>query len=289
MTIAFLGMGLMGSAMARNLLKAGHAVRVWNRSPAAAEALVVDGAVFAASAAEAVQGCAIVFSMLADDVATHGVFLEQNLLAQMAPGTVHANCATISIPLAQELAAAHAKAGITYLATPVMGNSLAAAAAKLNILTAGDAEAIKQLEPLFLTMGQAVWPQGDQPHLANAVKIGTNFLLGAAIEGMSEAVALTQAHGVDPEQFIDFITSTVFGAPVYKLYGEKIAKQQYEPAAFRLALGAKDMKLACDSAAERGLKLPLGELVAERIGEAVALGNGEKDLAALALAPLKLV
>src|SRR6266704_3732484 len=193
MDIGFIGLGTMGSRIAANLVKAGHKVRVWNRSPQSADALAGVGATPVATAREAFSGDAV-FSMLADDAAVRAVI--DPLLDNAPKGLVHVNMATISVALARDLAARHRARGLEYVAAPVFGRPELAAAGKLTIVVAGEPSAIARLEPLFAMIGQRTWPLGVQPERANVVKLAGNFMLGAAVEAMAEATAMAWRHGI---------------------------------------------------------------------------------------------
>ncbi|HEY1588607.1 MAG TPA: NAD(P)-dependent oxidoreductase, partial [Rhodanobacter sp.] len=223
MKVGFIGLGAMGSAMASNLLAAGHTVTVWNRSEAAMEPLASLGAKTARTADRAAQG-EVLCSMLANDQAVREVFLDGGLLDAMDGDMVHVNHATISVALARQLAEEHAKRGLQYVAAPVFGRPDMAAAAKLNILAAGQPGAIERVRPLLEAMGSKVWPMGDAPERANVAKVGGNFMLASAIESMAEATALTRAHGVSAADFLEVMTSTLFAAPAYQGYGKLIAE-----------------------------------------------------------------
>ncbi|QJE74800.1 NAD(P)-dependent oxidoreductase [Aerophototrophica crusticola] len=282
MDIGFIGLGNMGSAMVANLLKAGHRVRVWNRTAEAARALADKGAVPVDRPHDAFGGDAVL-SMLADDRAVRAVLLDGGVLEQAPAGLVHANMATISVALAQELAERHAARGIGYVAAPVFGRPPAAAAAQLNIVTAGAADALARVQPLFDVLGQRTWPVGDDPVRANVVKLSGNFMIAAAIEAMGEATTLAAAYGVEPRDLLEILTNTLFAAPAYKGYGEQIASGRYEPAGFKLALGLKDVRLALEAGEGRSVPLPLGSLLRDGFLDSIAHGDGEKDWAALAL------
>ncbi len=279
MNIGFIGLGSMGSAMAANLVKAGHHVTAWNRSPESARAL--DGATVAATPAEAFKGDAVV-TMLADDAAVRSVILDSGALDAAAPGLVHVMMATISIPLVVELAERHRAAGISYVAAPVFGRPPAAAAAQLNIVVAGDPTAIAKIQPILDVLGTKTWPLGEEPQRANAAKLAGNMMIALAIESMAEATALTESYGVKGADFLEIVTSTLFASPSYKSYGGNIATSTYEPAGFKLRLGLKDVRLALDAAAAKGAKLPAAQVVREALEEGVAGGLGEKDWSALA-------
>lgn len=282
MKVGFIGLGSMGSAMASNLISAGHAVTVWNRTAAAAEPLVSLGAKLASTVDRAVLGEAVC-SMLANDQAVRAVFLEGGLLDAMDPGTVHVNHATISVALAQELAEAHAARGIDYVAAPVFGRPDVAAAGKLNIVAAGKPTAIDKVRPLLDAMGAKVWPMGEDPVRANVVKIGGNFMLAAAIESMAEASTLTRAYGVSAGDFLEVMTSTLFASPAYQGYGKLIAEQRFSPAGFAMPLGLKDVGLALGAGEAKRVPLPFAGVLRDGFLEALAGGGEELDWSALAL------
>ena len=282
MKVGFIGLGAMGSAMASNLVAAGHTVTVWNRTEAATEPLASLGARVAKTPDRAAQG-EVLCSMLANDRAVREVFLDSGLLDAMDPGTLHVNHATISVALAQELAAEHARRGLAYVAAPVFGRPDMAAAARLNILAAGAPAAIDRARPLLEAMGSRVWPQGDAPERANVAKIAGNFMLAAAIESMAEATALTRAHGVSAADFLEVMTNTLFAAPAYQGYGKLIAEQRFKPAGFSLPLGLKDVELALTAGSAARVPLPFAGVLRDSLLEALAAGDAELDWSALAL------
>lgn len=281
MNIGFIGLGAMGSAMASNLLAAGYALTVWNRSEAATAPLASLGAKVARTPERAVQG-QVVHSMLANDQAVRAVFLDSGLLDAMDRGTVHVNHATISVALARELAQAHAQRGLGYVAAPVFGRPDMAAAAKLNIVVAGQTGAVETVHPLLEVLGSRIWPVGETPDRANVVKLAGNFMLAAAIESMAEACALTRAHGVDAADFLQIMTSTLFAAPAYQGYGQLIAEERYAPPGFALPLGLKDVNLALAAGEAARVPLPFAGVVRDALIEALAGGGEGLDWAALA-------
>lgn len=282
MKVGFIGLGAMGSAMASNLVAAGHAVTVWNRSEAATEPLASLGAKAARTADRAAQG-EVLCSMLANDQAVREVFLDGDLLDAMDRGMVHVNHATISVALAKQLVEEHAKRGLQYVAAPVFGRPDMAAAAKLNILAAGPPAAIERVRPLLEAMGSKVWPLGEAPERANVAKIAGNFMLAAAIEGMAEATALTRAHGISAADFLEVMTNTLFAAPAYQGYGKLIAEQRFKPAGFALPLGLKDVELALTAGSAVRVPLPFAGVLRDSLLEALAAGDAELDWSALAL------
>lgn len=281
MKVGFIGLGAMGSAMASNLIKAGHEVTVWNRSPGPTEPLASLGAKVAKTADRAAQGD-VLFSMLANDQAVRQVFVDDGLLDGMDKGTVHVNHATISVALAREMTEEHARRGLDYLAAPVFGRPDVAAAGKLNMLAAGKPALIERLRPLLEAMASRIWPLGEQPERANVVKIAGNFMLGAAIESMAEASALTRAHGVSAADFLEVMTSTLFAAPAYQGYAKLIAESRYTPAGFALPLGYKDIGLALAAADATRVPLPLAGLLRDSLLEALAAGKEDVDWSIMA-------
>ena len=282
MKVGFIGLGAMGSAMASNLIAAGHVLTVWNRSEAATEPLASLGAKVARTADRAAQGD-VLCSMLANDQAVREVFLDGCLLDAMDRGMVHVNHATISVALAQQLVEEHAKRGLAYVAAPVFGRPDMAAAAKLNILVAGPPAAVERVRSLLEAMGSKLWPLGDAPERANVAKIAGNFMLAAAIESMAEATALTRAYGVSAADFLAVMTNTLFAAPAYQGYGKLIAEQRFKPAGFALPLGLKDVELALTAGSVARVPLPFAGVLRDSLLEALAAGDAELDWSALAL------
>ncbi|WP_414443645.1 NAD(P)-dependent oxidoreductase [Burkholderia sp. 22PA0106] len=279
MDIGFVGLGEMGGAIALNLLKAGHRVRVWNRSPEKVAPLVEAGAEHAGSIVEAFQGDAV-FSMLADDAAVRGVF-EASLLEHAPRGLVHVNMATISVALAETLAHAHAERGLHYVAAPVLGRPNVAALGQLTIVAAGPAEAIDRVQPAFDVIGKKTWRLGSLPQQANAVKLAANFALASAIETMGEAAALLTGHGVAFSDYLDVITNSILPGPIYQGYGAMIAERRYEPALFKARLGLKDVRLVIEAAEAVSVPMPVASVLRDNLLDVVAHGEGERDFAVL--------
>jgi len=282
MKIGFIGLGAMGKGIAGRLLDAGHALIVWNRSPAATEELVERGARAAVTAAEAAAQVQVLHSMLADDKALRAVLFDGGVLDALPRDGVHVNHATISVALAQELSTVHRERGVGYVAAPVFGRPDAAAAGKLHVLAAGDAASLAQVKPQLEAIGQSLWPLGEAPERANVVKIAGNFMIASAIEMMAEATALTRAHGVGAKDFLDVLTSTLFAAPVFKTYGALVGERRYEPPGFALRLGYKDAGLTLAAADAQHVPMPLAGILRDAFLDALAHGDGERDWSALA-------
>lgn len=282
MDIGFIGLGNMGRGMAANLINAGHRLIVYNRSPGKAEALVQRGATAASSVAEASRA-EVVFTMLSDDQAVEAVtFGPDGIVASLAPGATHVSSSTISVALSERLAAAHAEAGQRYAAAPVFGRPEAASAAKLFVIAAGAPEVLEPLSSLFDAIGQRTFVVSERPHTANLVKLSGNFLLASAIESIGEAVALVAKAGVDRQQYVEILTSTLFAAPAYQTYGGLIARGEFEPAGFAARLGLKDVRLVLAAGEQLEVPLPVASLLRDRFLTLVATGGGDLDWSALA-------
>lgn len=281
MKIGFIGLGNMGAGMAANLLRAGHEVTAYNRSQDKLAALADQGAKPAKSVAEACDGD-IVITMLANDDAVSAVtFGDGGVLASLRPGATHASSSTISVALSERLSAAHAEAGQRFVAAPVFGRPEVAAAAKLFVVAAGAADAVQPLSPVFDAIGQRTFVVSDEPKAANLVKLSGNFLIAAVIESLGEAMALVAKAGVDKNDYLEILTSTLFGAPVYKTYGGLIAREEFEPAGFAAELGAKDIRLVLSAAEALKTPLPIASLLRDRFLTLLAHGGAGLDWSAI--------
>lgn len=277
MDVGFIGLGAMGILMARNLCTAGHTVSVYNRTRSKAETLVEHGAKVADSPADACKG-EVVITLLSDDAAIEDmVFGSGGVLNALQPNTVHVCMSTISAALGERLAQAHEAAGRGYVSAPVFGRPDAAAAAKLNIVAAGKAAAIAQCQPVFDALGQKTFVLGEEPVKANITKIGGNFLIASVIESLSEVFALVRKYDIEPQAYLDLLTSTLFSAPVYKNYGSIIVEERFEPAGFKLPLGLKDVRLALAAGDATNTPLPIASLVRDHLVSAMAQGYEEHD------------
>jgi 3-hydroxyisobutyrate dehydrogenase-like beta-hydroxyacid dehydrogenase len=281
MDIGFIGLGNMGSGMAANLLKAGHRVTAYNRSQDKVDALAERGARPARTVAEACGG-EVVVSMLADDDAVEVVtFGADGILASLSAGAVHVSCSTISVALATRLNAAHAEAGQRFVAAPVFGRPEAAEAAKLFVVAAAEPAVLQTVSPIFDAIGQRTFVVADDPTAASLVKLSGNFLIASVIESLGEAMALVGKAGVDKLQYLDILTSTLFGSPVYATYGGLVAREQFEPAGFAATLGLKDIRLVLAAGEELQVPLPIASLLRDRFLTLLANGGGQLDWAAV--------
>jgi 3-hydroxyisobutyrate dehydrogenase-like beta-hydroxyacid dehydrogenase len=282
MKVAFIGMGNMGAPMARNLIRAGHDVTVYNRTRAKAEALAADGAHIANSVAQAVRNCEIAVTMLADDHAVQeAVFGVDGMLQALPRGAVHMSTSTISVEMSKKLTMTHTAAGQGYIATPVLGRPEAAAAQKLWVIAAGPPDLLDRGQPLITALGRGFTIVGREPWQANVVKLASNFTIVSLIETLGEAFALLRRAGISVHQFLE-IANPLFGSPVFGIYSQIIADEKYEPAGFRMKLGLKDVNLALAAANEQAVPMPLAGIIRDHFLEGIALGYGDQDWAAIA-------
>jgi 3-hydroxyisobutyrate dehydrogenase-like beta-hydroxyacid dehydrogenase len=280
-------MGAMGAPIAQNLLAAGIRLKVFNRTASKAPPLIAKGATQAHSPGDTAAPGAIVLTMLSDDAAVESVVEgEGGLAARLAPGGIHVSMSTIAPATARRLARYHAERGSVYLASPVFGRPVNAAARQLVICTSGPAAAKQRVRPLHEAIGLAIYDYGEEPGAANVTKLAGNFLIAAAIEAMGEAFTLAERNGVDRCAVAEMLGKTLFACSVYQNYGEMIAAKRHMPAGFKLVLGLKDVELVLKTAAEARVPTPVAAVVRDRMIAGLANGREEMDWSALALGVL---
>jgi 3-hydroxyisobutyrate dehydrogenase-like beta-hydroxyacid dehydrogenase len=283
-TLGFIGLGNMGEPIAANLMQAGHALRVYNRTASKAAQLVAKGASSAKTPADVAEPGGIVCTMLADDRAVEDVCLPAgSFVERLGPGGIHISISTISPATARRLAEHHKKSQVEYVAAPVFGRPEAAAAKRLWICTSGAAEAKQRVQSLLVAISQGIFDFGDDAGAANVVKLCGNFLIASAIEALAETFTLARKNGIDPKSVADFFGKTLFACQVYQGYGKQIAEQKFEPVGFRLALGLKDINLALQTAASSAVPMPLASLLRDRCISAIANGRENMDWTTMAL------
>lgn len=283
MNVAFIGLGKMGAGMARNLLRAGHTVTVYNRTPAKAAEFAGQGGRLASSVAEACRVSEAVFTMLADDRSVEEVvFAKDGVAAGLKPGSVHISATTMSTALARRLDQEHTQRGQAYLSAPVFGRPDAAEAKNLVVIPAGRAEVIERCQPLFDAIGRRTFVAGSEPWQANALKLCGNFMIASMIETFGEAFATLAKAKVAPGVFLEAM-NTLFGSAVMANYGRIIAEEKFLPAPFELTLGYKDVRLVLETAQELASPMPLASLIRDHMLTAMALGQSEMDWASTAL------
>jgi 3-hydroxyisobutyrate dehydrogenase-like beta-hydroxyacid dehydrogenase len=281
MKVGFIGLGHMGAGMAMNLLKAGHELTIYNRTRSKARNLLDMGAHAAETVADACQGDAV-FTMLADDLAVESVvYGDQGMLAKLRKGAIHISASTISIALSERLTGDHAAATQRFVAAPVFGRPEMAERGHLFVVAAGAADAIERVGGLLEAVGQRTFVVSDEPKAANLVKLSGNFLIASVIESLGEALALVAKGGVDKRQYLDFLTSTLFSATVYKTYGDLIVQEKFEPAGFAVPLGHKDIRLVLAAGEELRVPMPLANILRDRLLNLLAHGQERLDWSAL--------
>jgi 3-hydroxyisobutyrate dehydrogenase-like beta-hydroxyacid dehydrogenase len=283
--VGFIGVGRMGSVMARNLLRAGHQVRAWDTSPQSVAALVKDGAKAASSGEDAFSGDAAI-SMLPNDDAMLSAFDEKILRRSGAPA-IHINMATASVHCADTLTERHKKCSIQYIAAPVFGRPEMAAERNLNIMAAGDPAAIERVQPLFDAMGRKTWRLGPVPSQANVAKIAGNLMVASVLEAMGETAALARAYKMEPLDVLNTVVTSIFDVPVYRIYAQLIGGGKFEPPGFDLKLGLKDAKLALDAGEAANVPLPFASILRDNYLDALAHGDGTKDWSAVSKVSLR--
>jgi 3-hydroxyisobutyrate dehydrogenase-like beta-hydroxyacid dehydrogenase len=282
MKIGFIGLGKMGSGMARNLLRAGHELSVYNRSREKGEVLARDGARVTHSPREVCRGSDVVITMLSDDHAVEEVvFGPDGIASAIENGCVHISSSTISTAFARRLATEHGSKRQEFLSGPVFGRPEAAESKKLIVVVAGETKTVERCRPLFDAVGRHTFVVGSEPWQANAVKLGGNFMLASMLEAFGEAFATMRKGGIDHHVFLD-VVNELFGSPVYKNYGSIVADEKFDPAAFSLNLGLKDIRLVLEAADELAAPMPLASLIRDHLLSGVAHGQVDLDWSSVA-------
>ena len=222
--------------------------------------------------------------MLANDEAVENV-LYGGILGNLSRGAIHISSSTISVGLSERLAAAHAERGQRFVAAPVFGRPEAAAAGKLFVATAGAEDVMRDAMPLLEAISQRVTVLAKTPSTANLVKLSGNFLTASVIESLGEALAIVGKAGIDRGQYLDFLTSTLFTAPVYRTYGTLIAQDEPSPVGFAAPLGLKDIRLLLAAGDTLGVPLPLASLLRDRFLTLVARYGEALDWSAIGKLP----
>jgi len=279
MKIGFLGLGNMGTPMALRLMAAGHELAVWNRSEGRTKPLLREGAIAAATPAEAELGADAVVTMLFDDAANEEVLFGANgLLDALSPGALHISCSTISVALSERLTLEHAKRGIDFVAAPVFGRPNIAEEGRLWIVVAGEESAVSRARPVLEPMSRGISVVGREPKQAHALKLGGNFLISAMIHSLSEAFVYAEGQGIERAVFLEAVNSALFQSPFYAAYG-KVMLNPPEHAGASIVLGAKDVGLLRAAAAAGKTQLSLADELAGIFADAIKAGLGQEDWA----------
>ncbi|MFC3572867.1 NAD(P)-dependent oxidoreductase [Streptomyces yaanensis] len=278
LTVSVLGTGIMGAAMARNLARAGHTVRAWNRTRAKAEPLAADGAHIADTPADAVRGADVVLTMLYDGAAVLEVMREA--APAVPPGAVWAQSTTAGIEATAELAGFADEHGLVFYDAPVLGTRQPAEAGQLTVLAAGPAEGRETVTPVFDAVGaRTVWT-GEEAGSATRLKLVANSWVLAATAAAGEVLALARALGVDPQHFFDLIAGGPLDMGYLRAKADLVLNGKLSPASFAVATAEKDARLIVRAGEENGVRLDVAVATAERFARAAAQGHADEDMAA---------
>jgi 3-hydroxyisobutyrate dehydrogenase len=278
--VAVLGTGIMGAAMARNILRAGHDVSVWNRDPAKTEPLVAEGARRAATPADAVGAAEVVLTMLYDAASVEGVI--RSAAPGARPGTAWIQSTTVGVQDVPSLAALASELGLDLVEAPVSGTRAPAEAGQLLVLAAGPGPVRHRVAPVLDAVGaRTIWT-GDDPSTGSAtrLKLVVNSWVIAASNAAGEVVALARALGVDPQQFLGVLDGGPLDLPYLRTKMDLILNDGLEPASFAVDTARKDAHLIVDAAAEQGLKLDGAVAYAARLDRVSGQGRTKEDMAA---------
>lgn len=274
--VGVIGLGIMGAPMARNLLRAGFPLVVWNRTASRADALVAEGAQRAASPREVVERAAIAITMLSDSPDVEAVYrAEEGVLAGAGPGDVLVDMSTISPRVARELAAEAAARGAAMLDAPVSGGDVGAQEGTLSIMVGGDADALAHARPALEALGTRITHAGASG-AGQVVKACNQIVVGLTLEALGEALVLGTKAGVDPRAIVEALGGGLAASRVLEVRGAKLLARDFEPG-FKLDLHAKDLAIVLDAARELDVPLPGATLLAELFAAERERGHGEAD------------
>src|SRR5690348_12191137 len=277
--VGFLGLGIMGSGMARRLIANGFPVAVYNRNPEKTKVFAQAGARVASSPREAATGADVVMCMVADDAASRAMWLGDNgALSAAKPGTVCLDSSTITVGWARELAAAVEARQCEFLDTPVTGSKAQAASGELNFLVGGSAPTLEKVRPVLAVMSKSITPIGPVGSGA-MIKLINNFVCGVEIIAIAEAIAMIERSGLDRARALEVLTNGAPGSPLVKSVSARMTTADYTPN-FLLRLMAKDLRYSLEEADKLSLHLNTAEAALETFQKAIGAGYGDKDIAA---------
>jgi 3-hydroxyisobutyrate dehydrogenase-like beta-hydroxyacid dehydrogenase len=281
--IGFIGLGSMGLPMAQNVLKAGYALRVYNRDARKAAPLLQAGATLVQQPQDVVTPGGIVITMVADDTAIAQVTTgPDGFLKHLGPHGIHISMSTVSPTIARQMEQLHIQHECSYIGAPVFGRPDAAAAAKLWLLMAGNTAAKERVRPLISSMGQKIFDFGEQAENANIAKVSGNFLMLAAAEAISETLTMAEKHGVDRVQLMNMFTQTLFGCTTYQNFGKRIAARDFTEVSFQMQLALKDVDLMLDASRRAQSPMPFASILHDRLLTGIARGRAEHESLELA-------
>ena len=283
MKIGFIGLGSLGTPIAENILESGHQLFVYNRTASKTKSLTDKGATACATVKELAAACAVIVTMVSDDKALQSISEgAEGLIKNMQPGGIHISMSTILPLTAENLVQQHTQSGSHYLAAPVFGRPEAARARKLNFVVSGDAALRQQFEQLLKDAGGAgVWDFGDTITTANTIKLCGNFTIAAAMEAIGESAALASRSGIDAQKMWAFFSQTIFNTPLYQNYSKIIVNREFEPAAFTMTLGLKDIDLVLSQASQVQQKMPLANMLQQHMQQVIEKQGPDIDWSAV--------
>jgi len=280
-TVGFIGLGLMGKPMARNLVKAGFPLVVWNRTAAKADDLVREGAKLAANPREAAAQADVLVTIVSDPPALEEVLWDENgALDGLRRGAVLVDSSTVTPELERRAAAACAERGVDFLDAPVTGGTWGAEKGELVFMIGGKAEVLDRVMPVLSAMGKKFFLLGPNG-AGQTVKLAMNLLLAVEVDALAESLALVTAAGIPGERFVEVMQSGMGRAPVLDVKAPLILKDEF-PASFPLRLMHKDVRLALDLARQRGVTLPVGSAALATFTAVLDASKDDPDFAAVA-------
>jgi 3-hydroxyisobutyrate dehydrogenase-like beta-hydroxyacid dehydrogenase len=236
----------------------------------------------AASIGEVAEPAEIVVTMLVEDAAIRNVALGRGGLCEtLRPGSIHLVMGTHGVAVVRELEERHREAGQTLVAAPVLGRPDLAASGQLGIVVAGPQQAVARCEELLKVLGRRTFVAGTRPESATAIKLANNAVLGCAMIAMAEGFALVRKYDVAPQVFQDVMVEGLFGAPAYKIYGQKMVDESFDQVGSPIHVGLKDANLIAAAAMLAGVPMPSHNVYRDRLIGAVAHGDGDRDQAVL--------
>jgi 2-hydroxy-3-oxopropionate reductase len=281
-TIGFVGLGVMGKPMAKNLIKAGHTLVVHNRSRAATDEVAAAGATAAGSPAEVARQCTVVITMLPDTSDVEAVLTgPDGILSAVQKGAVIIDMSSISPVATKRLSSLAAEKGATMLDAPVSGGEIGAINASLSIMVGGDESAFNRVRPILEGMGnkERIIYIGESG-AGQVCKICNQVAIGGALAGVSEAFALAKKAGVDASRVRQALLGGFAASRVLEVHGERMLNNNYKPG-FRTKLYQKDLRLANEAAAANGVAMPATAIVTQIVNSLVASGGADLDYAAI--------
>jgi 3-hydroxyisobutyrate dehydrogenase-like beta-hydroxyacid dehydrogenase len=284
--VGLIGLGLMGRPMGLNLLKAGYSLTVWNRTASRAESLVAAGAKLANSPREVAEASEVLITIVSDPPALEGVLWgtsdsaqDSGALGALRPGSIYIDSSTVSPALARKIAAACTERQIAFLDAPVTGGTWGAEKGELVFMVGGDAQVLKDAEPVFSVMGKR-WFQLGPNGAGQTIKLAMNLILALQVDALAEALALVTAAGLQGEKLVEVLQSSMARAAVLDVKAPLLLKGEYPPS-FPLRLMHKDMGLALDLAREAGVLLPAAAAAYSTYSSVKASAKEDLDYAAV--------